>query len=122
METLGQRIKIVRGENKQEYFAAKLNVDRTTLSSWEIDRREPYLQELIKIARLGGVSVEWLVTGQEIAATKEIDNDAPKWQEVVDFAISRQFTPAEVMQILKTALNEKNALMLKELEEKLKEQ
>lgn len=60
MSTLGERIRLIRADLTQDAFAEYLDVDRSTLSSWEINRREPDLQTMIKIAQYGKVSLDWL--------------------------------------------------------------
>lgn len=41
METLGDKIEQLRKELTQEELAVLLQVDRSTLASWEVNRREP---------------------------------------------------------------------------------
>ena len=74
MSTLGERIRKVRGSISQEKFGDMLEVNRTTVGSWEIGRHEPDLELLIKISRFGNVSMDWL-TG--FATNKEIEHERP---------------------------------------------
>lgn len=67
MDTLGERIKRAREQKEltQEELARLINTkNRSTLSSWEINRREPDYDILNLIANTLEVSVEWLLTGK----------------------------------------------------------
>lgn len=62
-----ERLKAVR-ENmgmKQNEAAKKIGVKNNTLSSYESGDRQPDYNTLIKLADLYGVSVEYLLRGQE---------------------------------------------------------
>jgi len=70
---LGERIKILRTEKKlsQEYLAEKLNVSRQAVSKWENDISSPDTNNLISLAEILGVSVEYLATGKEFGDIKD---------------------------------------------------
>ena len=63
--TIGQRIAKCRREKNlsQEYIAEALSVTRQAVSKWETDVNSPDTHNLIKLARLFGVSVEYLACG-----------------------------------------------------------
>ena len=65
--TIGERIAKCRKEKKlsQEYIAESLEVSRQAVSKWENDQSEPDTNNLIKLARLFNVSVEYLANGEE---------------------------------------------------------
>lgn len=65
--TLGTRISTLRTAQKysQEYLAEKLDVSRQAVSKWENDMSSPDTKNLIRLAELFGVSVEYLATGKE---------------------------------------------------------
>ena len=65
--TLGKRISELRNERKysQEYLAECMNVSRQAVSKWENDVSSPDTNNLIQLAELFGVSVEYLATGKE---------------------------------------------------------
>ncbi len=65
---LGNRLRLLRKDENQNDFAARIGVDRTTLSSWETDRREPDLDTLSRIADMFNVSIDWLA-GREVTPT-----------------------------------------------------
>ena len=65
--TIGNRISECRKEKNlsQEYVAEMLDVSRQAVSKWENDLTEPDTGNLIKLARLFDVSVEYLANGEE---------------------------------------------------------
>ena len=71
--TIGSRIsKCRKAKNfSQEYLAEILGVSRQAVSKWETDQTEPDTSNLIGLARVFGVSVEYLANGEE-APTKVV--------------------------------------------------
>ncbi len=69
--TIGNRISTLRRERKltQEYLAQALNVSRQAVSKWENDQTAPDTNNLIALAALFQVSVEYLATGKEVSPT-----------------------------------------------------
>lgn len=124
MKTLGDKIKQLRNKLTQEELASILQVDRSTLASWEINRREPDIRTLCRLAAFFKVSVDWLVghtpdrsssstlgTGllQENTASYRTDDDAA-WQKVISTANEYGLKPAQVLQLLE--VNAKIALVV----------
>lgn len=101
MSILGARIKEVRSKRSQAEFASLLNVDRTTVGSWELGRHEPDVETLLKIASIANVSIDWL-TGHSkfhsLADEKLYYDD--KWHEVIDIANRRNLSPKQVKDLL----------------------
>ena len=68
MYTLGERIRYARKNIlrlKQSALANKLGFSRVaTISDYETNKRLPDITTLRKIASIGGVSLEWLLTGK----------------------------------------------------------
>lgn len=66
--TLGQRLTACREQRqlRQQDVANALGLTNTQLSNYERDYREPNVERLIKLANFYGVSVQWLVTGEEV--------------------------------------------------------
>ena len=64
--SIGQRISELRKSSSlsQEYVAEKLGVSRQAVSKWETDSSAPDMYNLIALAELFGVSVEYLATGK----------------------------------------------------------
>jgi len=78
MSTIGSRIAELR-KNKnlsQEYVAEQLEVSRQAVSKWEQDLSSPDTKNLIALAELLGVSVEYLATGKTA-----VINEAPPRKE-----------------------------------------
>ena len=71
MSTIGQRISELRKNSSfsQEYVAEKLNVSRQAVSKWEQDLSAPDTYNLIALAELFDVSVEYIATGKLRDAT-----------------------------------------------------
>lgn len=72
--TLGNRISRLRREQKlsQEAIADALQVSRQAVSKWENDLSSPDTQNLIQLAQLLKVDVEYLATGE---LTEDLDSD-----------------------------------------------
>ena len=68
MSSLGNRIKYIRDDIlrvNQSNFAGKLGFSRiATISDYEKDKRSPDITALRKIATLGGITLDWLLTGE----------------------------------------------------------
>ena len=64
--TLGNRISALRRDKKfsQEHVAEVLNVSRQAVSKWENDLSSPDMENLIALAKLLEVDVEFLATGE----------------------------------------------------------
>lgn len=65
--TLGYRIACIRRGLglKQHPFAYKIGINRAaSISDYETDKRKPEIATLVKIAELGMVSLDWLLTGE----------------------------------------------------------
>ena len=72
--TLGNRISALRKDKKlsQEFVAETLNVSRQAVSKWENDLSSPDTENLIALAKLLDVDVEFLATG---AIAEDMDSD-----------------------------------------------
>lgn len=62
METFGERLRALRLEKKmgQITLAKQLQVGKSVISLWELDKCEPTLSRLISIAEFFGVSLDYL--------------------------------------------------------------
>ena len=85
--TIGQRIGETRRNRgySQEYVAEQLNISRQAVSKWEQDLSAPDTYNLIALAELLGVSVEYLATGKKQEPTQEPSPNPPL---TVDSAIN----------------------------------
>jgi len=63
-ETIGDRIRRVRGELSQDAFAAKLDVAKDTVGKYERNQNVPGGDVLARIREKFGVDINWLLTGQ----------------------------------------------------------
>ncbi len=74
MNTIGSRISALRKEHgySQEYVAEKLDISRQAVSKWEQDLCAPDTYNLIALAELFSVSVEYIGVGK-----KEEKSEAP---------------------------------------------
>jgi transcriptional regulator with XRE-family HTH domain len=63
MTTVGSRIKELRLKKDltQEELAAQLGVKRSTLANWEIERSAPGYPQLMEMAKIFGVSADYLL-------------------------------------------------------------
>ncbi|MGL5514411.1 MAG: helix-turn-helix domain-containing protein [Sporomusa sp.] len=129
METLGERIKRLRNKLTQEELAVILKVERSTLASWEVNRREPDIATLCRLADFFKVSIDWLVCHtpsqtaypstankfQETTGLYQAVSDK-RWEKVIKIAQTYGYDPDSVFQLLE--LNAKIALSLKDNNEK----
>lgn len=64
MNTLGSRIKLARGRESQESFAARAALSKGSLGGYERDENSPSAEAILKICSGAEISVEWLMTGR----------------------------------------------------------
>lgn len=74
--TFGETIKKLRTDNglTQDELAKKIYVTRTAISKWESDRGFPNIESLKAISKYFSVSLDELLSGEEILAIAENDN------------------------------------------------
>ncbi len=77
MTTLGSRIKMARGKESQEKFAARLEISKGSLGFYERGENLPKSDVILKICALTGVSLDWLLTGAESASREAAHDLAP---------------------------------------------
>lgn len=80
MNRFPERFKLLRLEINlsQHQLSAELNIPRTTISSWELGRRAPDLDMLIKLAAFFDVSTDYLLGNSDIknaVAIEKINSD-----------------------------------------------
>jgi len=63
--TLGQRIRQIRGDLTQSEFADFLRIKQAMISRYEADKETPSPRILLRIAQFHGTSIAWLLTGRE---------------------------------------------------------
>lgn len=67
-QEVGERIRAVRGKKTQTEFAETLGVKKQNYISRYERGRIPSPDLLVRIARMGRVSIDWLLTGKQGAA------------------------------------------------------
>jgi transcriptional regulator with XRE-family HTH domain len=60
---LGTRIRIARGTMPQAHLGKILGVPKSRISEWEHGKWEPRAETLVRIAKVTGCEVAWLVAG-----------------------------------------------------------
>ena len=63
-ETIGDRIRRIRGDLSQVEFAARLRVDKNTVGRYERGERTPDGDFLVGVQLVFGASIDWLLTGK----------------------------------------------------------
>lgn len=84
MDTLGERIKHTRKRNRwsQAKLAKLLGLKSpVAISKYEKNQREPDVAKLIKIGRIGHVSLDWLLTGEGYIERKEVISELARSHE-----------------------------------------
>jgi transcriptional regulator with XRE-family HTH domain len=59
--TLGDRLKILRGGRSQTDFAREFGLIQQTYARWENNSREPSVDEILKVSHRCGVTTDWLL-------------------------------------------------------------
>ena len=62
--TLGNRIKYVRGDLRQDEFAEILGAKRNTVSAWECNLIKPGATYLLRVYEEFNVNINWLLSGE----------------------------------------------------------
>ena len=63
-------------------FAARVGVTRNVVTRWEGGRNRPRAETLDRIAKVGGVSVEWLLGGSRRPRAR--DGEDREWKAAVE--------------------------------------
>jgi transcriptional regulator with XRE-family HTH domain len=69
-KTLGQRIRYIRGDLTQVELAEAVGIRQAMVSRYEADKETPSPRVLLRMAIYSGKSIEWLLTGKELAELK----------------------------------------------------
>ena len=78
MNTLGERIKLLRGDTTQAVFAASLGIPQMTLSNYETGKSEPKFSLINTICTTFSVSADWLLFGRGPMKEDSINNELRK--------------------------------------------
>ena len=82
--TTGQRIKKLRGDDTQEFFAEKIGVSGQHISRMEKDLSLPSVEIGLKICEVFGVTLDWLYTGKESPSKKDPDTVQLKKDQYIE--------------------------------------
>jgi len=63
-ETIGDRIKFIRGSISQVTFAEEIGAARSTLQNWEANGGFPTGEYFLKIHKKFNVNINWLLAGE----------------------------------------------------------
>lgn len=76
--TIGEKIQFYRKHSglSQEELGNKLLISRQTISLWEMDKTVPTVDNLIRLKEIFGVSVDEILSGEEISTAES--HDVPK--------------------------------------------
>ena len=92
--SIGQRISKLRKEKgfSQEYVAERLDVSRQAVSKWETDNSAPDTYNLIALAELFDVSVEYIAVGkqeeqQKSNVAEEVICNKIETQKIIGFVL-----------------------------------
>lgn len=76
-----ERIKQARGERgwSQAELARRMFVTQPSVAEWESGRKTPHMKNLVRLAKLLGVGLEWLSTGrgEMHPSLTQAESDAP---------------------------------------------
>ncbi|MFB4390217.1 helix-turn-helix transcriptional regulator [Bacillus sp. BR_10] len=78
---LGDRLRSLREKHNltQEQIAKKIGISRGTYAHYEINKRRPDYETLIKITDIFNVSLDFLLTGKEFDSSNE-----DMWKKLLD--------------------------------------
>lgn len=103
-QTLGSRLRSLRGDESQMAFCSKIKQKQGTYSAWERDEKDPSSTAIAFICECCNVSADWLLgltdarpAAAEPAATPAGPADAACWR---DLALSQQATIARLAGLL----------------------
>lgn len=73
-KVFGDRLKELRKEKgySQNDIANYFNVSKMTISSWELDKQEPCIEDIKKLAAILEVSTDYLLGYESIDGTKQV--------------------------------------------------
>ena len=70
LREIGERLRFVRKNRTQKEFASQYGIPQGTLSKFECGKLEPGIAFLTEVSKRGGVSINWILTGEADDKTK----------------------------------------------------
>jgi transcriptional regulator with XRE-family HTH domain len=122
MDHFTERLKILRLERglSQQELSTKLNIPRTTISSWELGRRSPDIKMLEILADFFKVSIDYLVGKTDTRnpvqvdkVLKSIHNIIKNDDELADYL--QKLAASNEMQVLSKQIRNLSAKSIKKL-------
>lgn len=77
LDTLGKRLKLLRGQVSQEEVATRAGVSQSNLSKLELDKTLPRVEALIALADYFQVTTDWLLLGRGPGPGEQQQPSAP---------------------------------------------
>jgi transcriptional regulator with XRE-family HTH domain len=99
--SLGERIHLARKQLDltQEELGKALRLSRSFVNHLETDRKKPSLETLIKLAKILGVSLNWLADDESKLIMQDylpINDKRTPYTVVIDKAINNDISPADL--------------------------
>lgn len=107
MDTVSRIFELVdRQFREQRDFAKAIGVSSTIVSNWRTGRSGTYTKYLPVIAKTLGVSVEYLLTGEEQKSAPPVPTDEESVANLID-----QLTPQQLTELIARASEKLRQLM-----------
>ncbi len=95
-QTLGQRIRYLRGDMTQAEFAHVLHIKQAMVSRYEADKETPSPKVLLRIGQFARRSLEWLLTGEDLLTKPGGDEEVKR---IANGKASKKMTKKELVDI-----------------------
>lgn len=69
------RLRLVMGKDGPYIWAKRLNVSANAIQKWLSGQTEPGMKNLVTLAEIGGVQIDWLATGRGSIKAKGVDEE-----------------------------------------------
>lgn len=86
MQTIGKRLRLLRGIRSQGEVVEQTGISSATLSSYEHDKFEPKAKTVVVLAKYYGVTTDYILLGEGEAETvKDNDNMVKYINELAEY-------------------------------------
>ncbi len=105
---LGERIALLRrGQGwSQAHLAQRLHISPSAVGMYEQGRREPSLDALVELARVFGVSADYLLTGQPVSEQDREVMDKVMQRNLQNIKGRQRFSREELTVLFEAMLTE----------------
>ncbi|WP_299396296.1 helix-turn-helix transcriptional regulator [uncultured Desulfovibrio sp.] len=118
MNSLGSRIRQIRGAESQETFAARIGVSKGSIGGYERDENSPSADVILKICSKANISVEWLMTGRGAIRAAAMDDSvatsSPRPATQLDAKLERVEAQRDDLLAENRRLHQENAVLLRQ--------